>query len=272
MNYYNRHIGDYAKDAGHLTLLEDGIYGRLMDAYYAREGPLPDAEVERLVRARTPVERKACRSVLAEFFALTDGHWSHKRCNREISYYRKKADIARENGGRGGRPKTQRVPENNPSGYDKITQRVPTANPEITGSQAPSSQEPITSNQQPNNTPPTPTPRTNPPKEKPEKLLATTIPPRIEDVILHGSRMMMPEEMCRAFFDWFESNGWKVGKAKAPMRNWQSALNNWKRNQPNFTGATNGNGTNQDRRNARDAVDGRRAAKAAREYPENLTL
>ena len=41
MNFYKRHIGDYIKKAGHLTLLEHGIYARLMDVYYTREAGIP---------------------------------------------------------------------------------------------------------------------------------------------------------------------------------------------------------------------------------------
>ena len=33
MNYYKRHIGDYAAKAGHLSPLEHGVYTLLIDAY-----------------------------------------------------------------------------------------------------------------------------------------------------------------------------------------------------------------------------------------------
>ena len=35
MHFYKFHIGDYAKDTGHLTLLEHGVYRSLMDWSYA---------------------------------------------------------------------------------------------------------------------------------------------------------------------------------------------------------------------------------------------
>ena len=37
MNFYPRHIGDYIARASHLTLLEHGVYARLLDIYYSRE-------------------------------------------------------------------------------------------------------------------------------------------------------------------------------------------------------------------------------------------
>lgn len=90
MNYYERHIGDYLKDTAHLSLLEHGIYTRLLDVYYTREGALPADQVMRLVGAREESERSAVRDVLNEFFDLEDGHYKHKRCEREIERYRDK--------------------------------------------------------------------------------------------------------------------------------------------------------------------------------------
>jgi len=54
MNYYQHHLGDYLRDTAHLSMLEDGAYRRLIDAYYIRERPLPGElrEVYRLRPAR----------------------------------------------------------------------------------------------------------------------------------------------------------------------------------------------------------------------------
>lgn len=90
MNYYERHIGDYIKDTSHLSLLEHGIYGRLLDVYYTREGAIPDAQAARLIGARSKEERDALSEVLAEFFELTDGHWHQGRCDAEIEAYQGK--------------------------------------------------------------------------------------------------------------------------------------------------------------------------------------
>ena len=53
MNYYKRHIGDYMKDASHLSLLEHGVYMRLIDVYYTRESSIPEDQAARLIGART---------------------------------------------------------------------------------------------------------------------------------------------------------------------------------------------------------------------------
>ena len=90
INYYERHIGDYLKDTSHLSLLEHGIYGRLLDVYYTREGAIPDAQAARLIGARSKDEREALSAVLAEFFTLADGDWHQARCDAEIGAYQSK--------------------------------------------------------------------------------------------------------------------------------------------------------------------------------------
>jgi uncharacterized protein YdaU (DUF1376 family) len=90
LNYYERHIGDYLKDTAHLSLLEHGVYTRLMDVYYTREGAIPAADVARLIGARSRDERAALHAVLAEFFELVDDSHRQERCEREISRYQDK--------------------------------------------------------------------------------------------------------------------------------------------------------------------------------------
>lgn len=90
MNYYERHIGDYLKDTAHLSLLEHGVYTRLMDVYYTREGAIPASEAARLIGARSKDEREALAAVLAEYFVLVDGSHLQDRCEREIERYRDK--------------------------------------------------------------------------------------------------------------------------------------------------------------------------------------
>jgi uncharacterized protein YdaU (DUF1376 family) len=121
MNFYKRHIGDYIKKAGHLTLLEHGIYARLMDVYYTREAGIPEDKAARLIGARTKDELQALSNVLDEFFTLVDGTWTQGRCEEEIGIASAKADKNRENGAKGGRPKktlTDQQPGKNPDGFD----------------------------------------------------------------------------------------------------------------------------------------------------------
>lgn len=123
MNYYERHLGDYAKDAGHLSMLEHGAYSLLLDRYYTTDQPIPQEQAHRICRARTRDERAAVDTVLAEFFVLIDGAWTNGRADREITKMQAKVKAAQENGKRGGRPKrTKDEPSENPVGSDWVTQ------------------------------------------------------------------------------------------------------------------------------------------------------
>ena len=44
MRHYAFNVGDYAAATAHLSDAEDLVYRRLLDAYYARETPLPTDE------------------------------------------------------------------------------------------------------------------------------------------------------------------------------------------------------------------------------------
>lgn len=105
MNYYERHLGDYAKDTGHLAMLEHGAYSMLLDRYYSTESGIPEDQAHRVARARTRDERAAVDAVLAEFFVLTDGVWINGRTEEEIAKARGRIGAAKANGRRGGRPK-----------------------------------------------------------------------------------------------------------------------------------------------------------------------
>lgn len=98
MNYYERHIGDYLKDTSHLSLLEHGIYTRLMDVYYTREEPIPADDAARLIGARSKEEREALAAVLREFFVPDQEPataWLQHRCEREIARLKDKRSKAK---------------------------------------------------------------------------------------------------------------------------------------------------------------------------------
>lgn len=79
--------GDYARDCAHLTLMEDGVYRRLLDHYYSRGKPLPAEfdRLERISRAVSPDEKLAVVAVAEEFFPISsDGLRHNHRADREI--------------------------------------------------------------------------------------------------------------------------------------------------------------------------------------------
>ena len=119
MNFYKRHIGDYVRDTAHLSLLEHGVYARLLDVYYSREAGIPDGQAARLIAARADDEVAAVKAVLGEFFVLRDGIWTQRRCEIEIANASAKAERNRQVGKLGGRPKGQKEPMGNPDGFQK---------------------------------------------------------------------------------------------------------------------------------------------------------
>lgn len=98
MHHFPLHIGDYTKKAQHLSLLEDGVYNRLLRIYYDTEKPLPvDAKaVQRLAGARRQDELAAVETVLFEFFVLADDGWHNDKADRVIAEYHAKGDKARK--------------------------------------------------------------------------------------------------------------------------------------------------------------------------------
>ena len=130
MHYYQKNIGDYRRDTMNLSLLEHGVYTTLIDHYTLNEEPisLDHLDVCWTIGARTDNEKTAVCLILSKFFIKTDEGYIHKRCDKEIAQYKLRADTARENGKKGGRPK----PNNNPTLTQPLT-----------------NQEPITNNQEP---------------------------------------------------------------------------------------------------------------------------
>ena len=102
MNYFKLHIGDYEAHTGELSILEDGIYSRLLRRYYLQEKPFPNdlKLIARTIRARSRHEVDAlARCVNLYFSELSDGKLHNSRADEEILKYHKRAEANRINGG-----------------------------------------------------------------------------------------------------------------------------------------------------------------------------
>jgi uncharacterized protein YdaU (DUF1376 family) len=131
MNFYKRFIGDIQAKTGHLSLAEFGAYDRLLDHCYSTEQPLPDDldAVCRIARAMTKEERKAVETVLRQFFTLTDAGFVQPRVLEMLAEAKPKIDANRENGKKGGRPKSNpEQTQEKPTGFDLGTQSEPNDN------------------------------------------------------------------------------------------------------------------------------------------------
>ncbi|WP_347455674.1 YdaU family protein [Acinetobacter thermotolerans] len=93
MHYYKRNLGDYAKKAGRLSMLEHGAYTLLIDAIYDREVfPTLDEALD-WTWARDEAEVAAVKFVLNKFFEQDkDGRFVQNRIKEEIEAYRAKAE------------------------------------------------------------------------------------------------------------------------------------------------------------------------------------
>jgi uncharacterized protein YdaU (DUF1376 family) len=98
MHKYWRHIGDYAKDTRHLSILEHGAFTLMLDWCYASEKPLPEDEkvLFRLCGAFDKAEQKAVLAVRDEFFTREQSGWTQKRVLEEIADFRDKQAKAKK--------------------------------------------------------------------------------------------------------------------------------------------------------------------------------
>lgn len=124
MNFYKRHLGDYAKDAGHLSMLEHGAYTLLLDRYYTTEAPIAVADVYRITRARLKDEISATDCVLREFFTLAGGVYRNKRADQEIDRASHQRTVNQETGKRGGRPRKDSEQEPNENRIGLISEPI----------------------------------------------------------------------------------------------------------------------------------------------------
>ncbi len=197
MNYYKRHLGDYARDAGHLTALEHGIYTLLIDWYYVNEEPIPDARAHRIARAT----REQVEPVLEEFFVRDGAAWRHKRIEREIEAYQAKAAKARESASARWGASTRSVEDTD-------------TNAMRTHSESNASHKPIAISH---------TSSSEEVKSAPATVRFKA--PTVEEVKAFCSERGLDRVSPEGFVAYYESNGWRVGRN--PMRSWHSAAAGW---------------------------------------------
>ena len=137
MHYYKRNLGDYAKKAGRLTMLQHGAYTLLIDSCYDREVfPTFDQAIE-WTWASTEAEIEAIKFVLGRFFTLDkDGQYVQDRILAELLNYHKNADINK-----------RIADEREAKRKEKRTDRAHAVY------EPPPNQEPLTKNHKPTDTP-----------------------------------------------------------------------------------------------------------------------
>ena len=156
MHYYKRNLGDYAKKAGRLSILQHGVYNLLIDACYDREQFPTEEEAIDWVWASTEQEIEAVKFVLRKFFVLENGVFVQTRIVEELAEYKKKAET-------NARIATDRE--------QKRTNRAPVVHETTKKQDAPSpNHKPITINQEPKEKTKTKSAEAIRPDDVPEKL------------------------------------------------------------------------------------------------------
>lgn len=202
MHYYKRNLGDYAKKAGRLTMLQHGAYTLLIDSCYDREVfPTLEQAIE-WTWASTEAEVEAVKFVLSRFFTLDkDGQYVQDRILEELLHYHKNADT------------NKRIAEERElKRKEKRTNRVQSVD------EAPPNQEPLTNNHKPI-------------KEKTTKgsrLSADWVLPKDwED----WAKQERPDLNLRSVGEQFRDYWSAKAGSGATKLDWQATWRNWVRNQ-----------------------------------------
>lgn len=145
MHYYKRNIGDYAKKAGRLSMLEHGAYTLLLDACYDRERFPTLEEAIEWCWARSDDEEQAVKFVLSRFFDLKDGVYIQNRIAEEVAVYVKNAETNKRIATEREQKRTNRAQSVNEASQS-VNEPPPNHKP-IT-----INQKPITNNQEPETT------------------------------------------------------------------------------------------------------------------------
>lgn len=225
MHYYKRHIGDYAKKAGHLSPLEHGVYNLIIDSYYDREQAPTLLEAMRWARARTEDEKAAVLAVLDEFFTLEGERYRQNRIEDELASYHGKAEtnrqiaIAREEKRRAekdrrehdrGTPDRRSVPRGE---HDSCTDGAPDGDASCTDGQP--NHKPLTTNQEPKSSRGTRLPDDWRPSAEETAFCKTERPD------------LRPSEVATRFYDYWIA----VPGAKGRKADWSATWRNWVRNE-----------------------------------------
>lgn len=139
--YLPLYIDDYEAATAHLTLIEDGIYMRLLRLCWRTPGcSVPDDEawIFRRLRAHSDEERDAVRAIVDEFFERKSGRIFQPRLMREFDKldetYRKRSEAGKK-GGRQKVSENKRKEQKAGLSNDKAGPKQPEPEPEPAASQ-----------------------------------------------------------------------------------------------------------------------------------------
>lgn len=208
MHYYKRNIGDYAKKAGRLSMLQHGSYTLLIDACYDREAFPTIEEAIEWTWASSDLEVEAVKFVLSRFFTIDkDGRFIQDRILEELLDYHGKAD------------KNKQIAIERETKRKEIrTNRAQDVN------EAPPNHKPLTTNQEPLTI-------KQEPKEKKQRGSRLPTDFLMPDDWFDFCRQERPDLMPDKVFDSFKDFWIAKAGAGGVKLDWLATWRNWVRNQ-----------------------------------------
>jgi uncharacterized protein YdaU (DUF1376 family) len=227
LNYYPFHVGDYVSATRHLSWEEDAAFRRLLDTYYTTEKPIP-ADLKqacRLVIAQTESQREAVKTVLEEFFELTDEGWINRRADAEIEAMRVKQQKQRDKANKRWATVSSAKNENAAMPRHQETDAAASKDDAVAMPPTPT---------------PTPTPRVETPQRRASRLPAGWMPDPVLIAWAKGERPDLdPLKATERFRDFWTA---KPGKDGTKL-DWDATWRNWIRAEKAPTGSRpNGRG------------------------------
>ncbi len=213
------YIGDYIKDTRHLSLDEHGAYLLILMELYNKGGSIPEKNIERLVG--NPSKWNDIWLNIKQFFQIVDGVITQKKVTKEINRKIHLKEIGSKGGKKSGGNPNFKSGEINPyyakdkaeiEAKDKAEDKPKDKPPQ---SQSQSQSQLKSKAQSINNS------------------VAFSKPTvsEIKDFCLERDNQVDAEY----FWNYYESNGWHVGKKK--MVKWKACVITWEKN--NFQSQNN---------------------------------
>ena len=198
---------DFLAGTSDMSPEEVGGYIRLLCHQWTKGG-IPNDE-ERAARMAGLMGSPSIRYVLAKFSLCDDGMLRNARMESvraESEAYRSSQSEA----GRKGAIIRWKMKRNdgNPNGEPMAT---PVATP--------------MANTWPNDSSPSPSPNKEEEVASAPRARARFVPPTREELLPESIKLGLPESEVDKFLNYYESNGWKVGKNS--MKSWQAGLRTW---------------------------------------------
>jgi len=195
VNFYQHHIGDFIRDTSRLPDSQCMAYLRLLWMYYDTEQAIAN-DVD-AVAFKIGANALDVAQIFKHFFFLhDDGLWHHPRCDKEILAFRVKSEKAKNSAN---------------ARWENAEAMRTHSERNANGGKPDANQEPITNNHKPSN--------------QRGKAAAFQRPTLSELIDEFNCRVPDPQAQATKFLNYYESNGWKVGRNA--MKSWPHAVTNW---------------------------------------------